>query len=300
MELRQLEYFMTICEEVHFTKASERLGISQPTLSHQIKALENEVGVPLFDRIGKKIGITQAGIILQEQCYKIFSNLENAREQIEELNKLKKGTLVIGVMPGELQQITSNVLIKFHQKYPNIQIKILGLYDVMDRVMQNEVDFAISILTCSDEDRLEKIHLYHEDFYLVVPKSHILARKEKIDFEEVIELPLILFPTNYRCRQLIDTACTTSKKNINPIIESTDPNSIINLVKEGAGVTILSKTLIDITDDKSIKHIKIENPSLGREIGVAFLKEKFLGYAARGFLELLISYINEIYIKHRK
>lgn len=291
MELKQLEYFLTICEEMHFTKASERLGISQPTLSHQIKALENELGVPLFDRIGKKIRITEAGLILQEQCHEIFSNLKNAREQIGELQTVKRGKLVIGAMPGELNQLALRVLLKFHEKYPNIQVKILDLYDIADRVIQNEVDFAITILTSEDDEKLEKIHLYHEDFYLAVSESHILAKREKINFKEAVKYPLVLFPTNHKCRQLIDSACIASNISIVPIIESTDLNSIINLVKEGAGGTILPKTLLNFANDGSLKLIKIENPTLRREIGITFLKDKFLGCAARGFLELLTTHV---------
>ncbi len=102
MELRQLEYFMAICDELHFTRASEKLGITQPTLSHQIKALEDEVGVPLFDRIGKRIAITEAGSVLQHQCTQIFSHLKSALEEIQELKKIERGKIYIGALPGRL------------------------------------------------------------------------------------------------------------------------------------------------------------------------------------------------------
>ena len=82
MEIRQLEYFLVLCNELHFTKAAEKLNISQPTLSHQIKVLENELGIPLFDRLGKKIAITDAGKILHEQCTYIFRAIDNTKNQI--------------------------------------------------------------------------------------------------------------------------------------------------------------------------------------------------------------------------
>lgn len=89
MEFRQLEYFMMLCKELHFTRAAEKLHISQPTLSHQIKVLENEVGALLFDRIGKKISITDAGEILYNQCTSIFNSIDNVKLQINELELLQ-------------------------------------------------------------------------------------------------------------------------------------------------------------------------------------------------------------------
>lgn len=102
MEIRQLKYFKVLCDELHFTKAAEKLNISQPTLSHQIKVLEMELGFPLFDRIGKKIAITDAGKILLEQCIHIFRAIDNTSNQIIDLKHLKAGKLVIGTLPGEL------------------------------------------------------------------------------------------------------------------------------------------------------------------------------------------------------
>lgn len=295
MELRQLEYFVAICNELHFTRASEKLGITQPTLSHQIKALEDELGVPLFNRIGKKISITDAGKILLEQSKKTFSNIKSAHEQIEELQKIKRGKLIIGALPGELNQLASTLLLEFHRRYPHVQIKIIGLYDVVDRVIQNEIDLALTIIPSDEENRLEKIHLYHEEFYLAVSDDHLYAKREKVNFEEAVHMPLVLYPTNHKCRQLVDTACTSLGLSVEPSIESTDPECILNFVKAGVGATILSKTLLNLANDGSLKLIKIQNPTLRREIGIVHHKEKYLGYAARGFIELLT-----LFVKQRK
>src|SRR5699024_7703356 len=90
MELRQLEYFMAVCEELHFTKAAEKLNIAQPTLSQQIKSLEDYVGLPLFDRIGKTIALTEAGKILLRHCQRVFFEFEKEKESISDLNGLDR------------------------------------------------------------------------------------------------------------------------------------------------------------------------------------------------------------------
>src|SRR4051812_37770212 len=96
MEIQLLEYFMAICESLHFTKAAEKLRISQPTLSHQIKLLEDRLGTPLFERVGKKVFITQAGKCLLEHSERIFFELDQVDIKIKEIRGLQRGKLTIG------------------------------------------------------------------------------------------------------------------------------------------------------------------------------------------------------------
>ena len=93
MELKQLEYFIAVCQEQHFTRAAEKLGIAQPSLSQQIRLLEHEIGTPLFDRIGKRTVITEAGKALLHHSYNVFHELSQAKAAISELQGLQRGTL---------------------------------------------------------------------------------------------------------------------------------------------------------------------------------------------------------------
>ncbi|CAH1203821.1 HTH-type transcriptional regulator CynR [Paenibacillus allorhizoplanae] len=290
MEFRQLEYFIAICEELHFTRASEKLGMSQPTLSHQIKSLEDELGVPLFDRIGKKIAITEAGKILLDECKVIFSSLNNVKVQILELQKVNRGTLSIGALPGELTQLVSSLLLDFHHIYPEVQIKILNLDDIVERVIQNQIDLAITIFPVEDE-RIRKIPLYKEDIYLAVSRDHVLADRESINFDEISSYPLILFPQSHKCRQIIDLNSSVCGINMEPIIETTAIETIIDLVKSGAGVTALSRTYLNMYNDEQLTAIKIVNPMLQREIGIIHHKDKYVSQAARLFIDLLSNHI---------
>ncbi|MDR6884119.1 LysR family transcriptional regulator [Bacillus sp. 3255] len=293
MEFRQLEYFAAICKEMHFTRASEKLGMSQPTLSHQIKTLEDELGVPLFDRIGKKIAITEAGKILLAECKVIFSSLENVKVQIMELQKVARGTLSIGALPGELTQLVSSVLLDFHYIYPEIQIKVINLDDIVERVMQNEIDLAITIFPIEDE-RIRKIPLYKEDMYLVVSSQHPLADQEHINFEDINQYPVVLFPQSHKCRQVIDFTSNSCGLTIEPIIETTAIETIISLVKTGAAVTALSKTYVNMYNDAQLTAIQIVNPTLSREIGIIYHKDKYISQATRLFIDLLSKSIVEL------
>lgn len=290
MELRQLNYFIVTCEELHFTRASEKLGITQPSLSHQIKALEDDLGVPLFDRIGKKIAMTEAGMILYKQSKLAFGNLSSAKEQIQELQQIERGTLSIGALPGELNQLVSSLLLDFHRDYPKVQIKIFGVEDIVNRVLQNELDLAITILPIEDE-RIYTIPLYREKFYFVATSEHPYAGRTAINFEEILNVPIVMFPETHRCRQLVDMTCSRAGFKLNPLIETTTIESLFGLVRSGAGGTVLSKTLFEMYNYDDLLYIPIQNPTLCREVGIVYHREKYMGNASRGFIDLITAHV---------
>ena len=119
MELRQLNYFLVLCKELHFSEAAFKLGISQPTLSQQIRVLEDEVGVPLFDRIGKKTVKTEAGNILERYTLEIFRLLDSAEEAIFDLTNLHAGNIRLAVLPSDLDYRLTPLLVDFHKDFPN-------------------------------------------------------------------------------------------------------------------------------------------------------------------------------------
>ncbi|MBW7458748.1 LysR family transcriptional regulator, partial [Paenibacillus sepulcri] len=126
MELRQLEYFRALCKELHFSKAAESIGISQPTLSQQIKVLEEEMELPLFDRLGKRIAITEAGQVLYEQCEEIFQRIEYVKDYFSEMRTQERGRLRVGVIPGAVDLLLGQMVADYHSAYPEVSLAILG------------------------------------------------------------------------------------------------------------------------------------------------------------------------------
>ncbi|WP_169865143.1 LysR family transcriptional regulator [Sutcliffiella halmapala] len=287
MELKQLEYFMAICEEMHFTKTADKLGIGQPTLSYQIKALEDELGVRLFDRLGRRIALTEAGEILLEHCHKIFDNIKSATDHLQELQTLNRGRLTIGALSGDLSQIASRALVEFHSMYPHIHLQFYALDDVLKKVKQNELDLALTILPPEDE-QLKIIPLYEEEFYLVVHAEHVLANQNEAELKDIQNIPLILNPKDHYFRHWFDIVCAKQGILLDPIIESTDTKAIICLVKEGKGATILSSTLFNLENNGQLRAIRIK-PSLIRTIALVHHKQKHIGTSANIFKNLLYS-----------
>ncbi|MBS4207294.1 LysR substrate-binding domain-containing protein [Bacillus sp. FJAT-50079] len=294
MELRQLEYFMTLCQELHFTRAAEKLGIAQPSLSQQIRLLEHEVGTPLFDRIGKKTMLTEAGKILLHHSYNVFHELSQSRAAISELQGLKRGTLKIGVLLTVVNYLLSPTVIGFHSAYPNVELSVHGLRtgDIYKGLLQNELDFGIVFLPMEHDD-LEAIPLYKEKLALAAPIDHPIAQKAFVTLHILKDTPSVLLPDTYFLRQVINEQCRSLTFTPQPVLEMTTMESIINMVSKGVGVTILPKAYLDYIDNTQIRTVPIQNPVITTQIGIVHRKNKYLSAASRVFMEQLISSVKD-------
>jgi len=290
VELKQLEYFMTLSQELHFTRAAEKLGITQPSLSQQIRLLEHEIGMPLFDRVGKKTMLTEAGRELLHHGYNVFHELSQARAAISELQGLKKGTLKIGALLTAVNYLLPPTVIGFHNSYPNVNLSVLGLRtgDIYNGLLQNELDLGIVFLPMEHED-LETIPLYKENLALAVAVDHPIAQAAFVTLDILKETPSVLLPNTYFLRQAINEQCRSLAFTPQPVLEMTTMESIITMVGKGIGITILPKGYLDYIDNPRICTIPLKNPVLTTQIGIVYRKNKHLCAASRVFIEQLVS-----------
>ncbi|MGG3032340.1 LysR family transcriptional regulator [Bacillus stercoris] len=288
MELKQLEYFYAVCQELHFTRAAEKVGISQPSLSQQIKLLEYEIGTPLFDRIGKKTALTESGKLLLQYTRKIFYEVEQAKTSIDELNGLQRGTILVGTLLTVEDYLITPTLLSFHQKYPGVKVSVFGLRtgDIHKQLIENKLDLGIVFLPMKG-DELESISLSTEEMAFAVPEGHPLENQDMLDVEVLKTTPSILLPQQYFIRNLIDEACKDLGFLPKPIFEITTMQSLINMVMKGVGVTILPKPYLEYLNHPHIRIIPILKSNLSREIGVVYRKDKYLSAATHAFISAL-------------
>ncbi|OCT15899.1 LysR family transcriptional regulator [Paenibacillus pectinilyticus] len=290
MELKQLEYFMAVCRELHFTRAAEKLGIAQPSLSQQIRLLEHEIGTPLFDRIGKRTVITEAGRTLQHHGFNVFHELSQARAAISELQGLQRGTLKIGALLTVVNYLLPPTVIEFHRTYPNVELSVLGLRtgDIYEGLLQNELDLGIVYMPMMHDD-LETIPLYTDSLILAAPIDHPLAMEPYVSLAILKETPSVLLPSSYFIRQFLNEKCRELDFTVHPVMEMTTLESIIQMVRKGVGVTVLPKAYLDYIDHPHIRAIPIHDPVLTTQIGIVYRKNKYLCAASRVFMEQLVS-----------
>lgn len=286
MEIRLLEYFMAVYEELHFTRAAEKLGISQSTLSLQIRLLEDRLGTPLFQRIGKKVYVTQAGKILSEHCERIFHELNQADIKIKELRGLLRGKLTIGCAA---YHFITPPIISFHNQYPGIELSVVGLSteETIHALLQNQVDIGIVFVT-QENDQLEKIPLYTDEFQLLVSVDHELAASTSVKLGDLQSLDTALFPKKYLMRQLIDQFCAEAGFTIQPKIELSSMESLHLIARANKAAAVVTKSYATGVDDPQIKAIPLTDPTPKSDMHIVYRKGIFKDAILEAFIKQLL------------
>jgi LysR family transcriptional regulator, hydrogen peroxide-inducible genes activator len=294
MELRQLVYFAAVCKEMHFSRAAENLCTTQSNLSQQIKFLENELGLPLFDRIGKRIALTDAGKILLEQCHIIFERIDYIKGAITDLKRMERGRLDIGILPGDGDLLFDALLIDFHLAYPKLSISVTETMDVYEQVVDGKRDLGVTTLPSNPDDRISIIPLFHEEFALAIQSDHPVAKSKAIPFEQLQQLKMVMFGPEHQITKVIRSCCQEKGVSIdNPIVTST-LSTLLSLVEQGLGASILPRMLLDYLNRDNISAVTLLNPTPSQDICIIYRTDKFMGQAAKLFIDELKSFIQSV------
>ncbi len=186
MEFRHLRYFLAAADALHFTKAAEGLTVSQPALSAQVKQLEHEVGVPLFDRVGRSVQLTRAGAIFCEHARRSLREMELAQVAIAEVEGLQRGTLTVGVVQTVNAYLVPEIVSRFSTRYPDVELKLdeLSGPDIETGVRTGFLDVGIGFVPVTSE-RIESQPLFEEDFVLIASPRHRLAKRRHLRLSAV-------------------------------------------------------------------------------------------------------------------
>ena len=285
MELRQIKYFLKAKELLNFTEAAKVLNISQSTLSQQIKQLENELNVPLFNRIGKRIILTEAGEMFSEYALQSLNKANEGLLLLKDLNNINTGKITIGVIYS-MRILFAKALIQFAKLYPNIKVQVVfgTTKDLLEKLNTHHFDFILNFHEGVEHPHLKYQTLLNSRMVLVTAKKSSLANKSSISLNEVAELPLALPFSGYSTIQFFVDAF--NQKNLKPNIcmEINDIPTLFEIVKTGHWHTILSDTSVN---DPNVVGIPIEGKNMKRTIMIISLKEAYEKKAVRKFYEIL-------------
>jgi len=236
MELRQLRYFVKAAELNNFTEASNQLFITQSTLSQQIKTLEDELGIPLFDRIGKRVRLTEAGHLFLPQAQKTAREAENGKQIIKDLLNLQTGTLSIGTTYG-LANLLSDAVIRFSEQFPAIKLEInFGTTSELKlKLDDGSLDFMLSFLPGGDP-------LFPSTLSLITATTNELSKKKSIALKDLASLHLLLPSKGYSIRNFFDERLKKHEIELDVKMEINDIHTILLLVSSGRWHTVLMNT----------------------------------------------------------
>lgn len=199
MELRHLRYFVTVAEELHFSNAAEKLYLTQPALSKQIRALETELQVQLFDRAKQKITLTQAGKVFLETAKEILLEVERGIEKTRKVARGEAGQIKIGFTASALHIVLPEMIARFRQVCPDVELILTEICteDQVEALQNHQID--LGFLHPPIRDKTNSLHLHllgEESILLAIPASHPLAEAEKISFKSLANEPIIAYPRN--------------------------------------------------------------------------------------------------------
>ncbi|WP_342556153.1 LysR family transcriptional regulator [Paenibacillus sp. FSL R7-0652] len=290
MDTRNLTYFMAVFELLHFTKAAELLGISQPTLSQQIRLLEAEVGMPLFDRIGKKVVATEAGRLLHQYGMKMIQAEMDAKSAIQELRSEKRGTVRLAVLPSDLDFQLVPLFVEFKTRYPDTKLQAFSTIYVRDEVLTHKVDLGIGLRGPTDR-RLVQIPLGSEPYELFVHSSSDLASRHEISLEELTQLALVMYPKGYIGRDLVDEVFREQGLELTTVMEAGSASSLLQLVAAGIGATIQPRELLKQHSGwEDIVTIPIAGAAPVRHMELSYYADRFISKAQQQLTEWLIGF----------
>ncbi|BDD00524.1 LysR family transcriptional regulator [Persicobacter psychrovividus] len=245
-ELRHLRYFQAVAEELHFRKAAEKLFISQPGLSRQIKQLEDAVGVQLLSRDKKEVRLTAAGEFFKSEVDFILNHLDFTVEQVQLVDQGSVGEVRIGFLGSAMQNVVPDMLLKMNQHYPKIKTTLeeMSNYEQVQGIMKDELDIGFVRLARVPEG-LEIMPVFTDSFSLVLPADHPITEENFENVAQLKDAQFILFTADYSNLYYDTIMSICEDQDFSPQVshKTVHAQTIFKLVENNMGVSIVPTSL---------------------------------------------------------
>lgn len=288
LDSRQLRAFVSLAQTGSFTLAAKQLFLSQSAVSHSMKALEQEVGCLLLDRMGKKVLLTQAGETLLHHAERILEEMKTARRALEQLGKWGRGRLRIGASTTACKYILPSVLREFKDEFPQALISIEpgDTLQALGLIRDNRIDLAV-ILEPTNEDQLDFHPLFSDELSFLVGATHPWAVKREVERAEIPKQNYVLYNKSSYTFRLIEQYFRKEEMVLNTVIELGSMDAMKELVKLGLGVSIIAPWIAaKELADKSVMALPLGKRKLKRNWGIAHWRNRRLTLAEETFLNL--------------
>ncbi|MFB6802374.1 LysR family transcriptional regulator [Peribacillus butanolivorans] len=288
MDIRQLKYFVTIAEEGKITTAAKKLNIAQPPLSRQLKQMEEELGVILFDRDNKSLNLTLEGERLLLRAKELLNKLDETMVEVQELRKDTSGILSVGSNLYCASLILSKV-VDIREKNPGLTFKVWEgeTIHLIKMLSKRQIEIAITNSPITEKS-ISQMTLESDPYVLVLPEKWTWSGSEQCWLEEIIDLPLILLRPNYGLGAYGQIVNEFQRLDLEPNIlcECQDLIMLLGLVSSGFGATILPLSLLSLHSLGGLRVIQLKDQTLISEPKVIWRKNSYLSKAAKEFLKL--------------
>jgi DNA-binding transcriptional LysR family regulator len=245
MELRQLEYFVAVAEEANFTRAAQRVHVSQSGVSAQIRQLERDLGASLIDRSGRVATLTGAGAAALPHARAALAAAAAARQAVDDVTGVVSGRVAVGMVTACTVTPLFDALAAFHLAHPGVEISLVeGNSDwLVEQVRRGAADLALIAAAGAPPRGLDALTIISEGLVAAVPPGHPLADRGTVTLAEVTGYPIVSLPAGTGVRAVFDQACAAQGQRPDIALQASAPGAVADLAGRGLGVAILSQTM---------------------------------------------------------
>jgi len=292
MDLLHLKYFQTVARTEHMTRASRELNVAQPALSMTIAKLEEDLGVALFDRVGRRIRLNEYGRAFLGRADQALAVISEGRRELADMVGSRSSSVSLAVTT--LNRL-SEVMAPFLERHPDIRFSITQASSDQDKLRLlelREVDYFL-MTDAVDREDIAEVPLLTEEIVLAVPSSHKLAAFDRIQLVAAAQEDFIGLKEDYSYRRMADSFCAEAGFVPRMVCECDEPAAIPGLVRSGLGVAFLPAAAAR-AEHASLKFLRIESPDCRWTLRLAWLKERYLSRAARTFADFAVEYFSTV------
>ena len=286
--LRQLRAFVEVAETKHFTRAADKLDLSQSTVSSLVRELEEHLELRLFDRHTRMLSLTQAGAEILPLARKALADLDSVLGSSSELRTLGRGRVSIAASSLQAALMLPRMIREFGVAYPGVTVNLLDVPQpaVLEMVRSGAVDFGIGTESSERHDLGARV-LTSDTFVVMLPSGHALSRKRELNWKDLEGYPLIGSPPGNPLREQVDSALARVGITLVRTYEVSLPLTIIGMVEGGLGIAVLTTNASRLALALGLVVKQVVNPVIKRDISLLFHADRSLSPAAQNFSDLL-------------
>jgi len=286
MELRQLRYFVESAEQLNFTKAAKTLFISQSTLSQQIQQLENELGIPLFERVGKRIFLSEEGKAFLPYAKQTVFDAKQGQLMIKDMVGLKHDILRIGITWGDTCALVP-AMTKYNRQYPDVRFSIYyrEAHQLLEMLHEHEIDLALSFNLLIEDPTIDEQIIFDSQLCAIVPTNHPLTRCKTVSPKQLTNYNLAVPMQGMNARRLYDEYIRDNDFDVQTQIEINDVYALLHLLRTGRWVGILADTVI--YSEERLKAIPLENGNTKMKGAILTMKDGYQRNSVKEFIRIV-------------
>jgi DNA-binding transcriptional LysR family regulator len=289
MDFDQLETFLEVARLASFSRAAEKRFRTQPAISSQIRALEDEVGAKLLDRSGGKVSLTAAGKLFLQYTENTIESRKAIVTAIAEMERVPRGEIIVGANEGTCLHILPEVFAEFKRRYPDVAVNIrrADYAKILESVIDNSVDFGVVSLPVND-NRLTVVLIHRDELVIIAPPHHAVAKQKAATVGEVAKFPLVL-PKAGHTRDALEDLFYQHKLKPRIAMELDSSELLKRFVAADVGVGFIARSnvLEDVTA-KVLAAIPLADGQIRRDLALVFRKDKALSRAALAFIDTTV------------